>query len=79
MMEEDQVPSQKKNGEYPVRPSNNDDQENPSPNKYGENRTTRNKKEADNRKLPNKPYAEVSWFEQTDSVTLFTKRLQGCH
>lgn len=48
-----------KNVEDRIPPKNNDDERNQSLNQNGEYQVKLNKKQANNRKLPKKPYAEV--------------------
>lgn len=72
-MDNDRVPPQKKNGGSRILSNHKDNERDPSLNKEGEERIPPNKDQVDNRRLPTAPYAEVGTFEETDSVTLFTK------
>lgn len=73
-MGEEQLPSQKGNDKDRVPPEDTDDERNQLLNKNGEGRVPPNKKQVENRKMRRKPFGKVCPFEETDSITLCTKK-----
>lgn len=73
-MGEKQVPPQKKKIEDQIPPEDKNNKRNPSLNWNCKVRLTLNKKQIDTRKMSNEPYTEICTFDETDSVTFFTKK-----
>lgn len=72
-MDDNWIPFQKKKGDNQIPPKNQDDEQNASLSKNGKQQVPPNKKEVDNEKIPEQPYAEVCSLEVPDTFTLFRK------
>lgn len=70
LRDDDQVPSQKKNGEDRIPPNNIEDKRNPLLNKKGEDRIPPNQKQTGNQKLPKEPIVSPYFEKRITKLTL---------